>query len=911
MTTTWNILIDWDKNGNFSGTYDDIAADYQTMSWRNGINNAYDVIAPESTCQIVVRNTDGKYNPDNTSSPLYGNLLPGRPVKIQGDPGTGAVVMFRGFIQNIMPGWAPDGPRTGKLTAVIECIGTRFIMQNTEVNLPLQTNQRTDEIIALALQQVVLPPAVAGGWLLGVVGFSELGSTTLLADAGDYSTLDTGTRTCHYYGDIRNLLKDDPPDPHRQNEQSAYRIIRDMAEAEPGRFFQGRNGKAIFHNRDTLIDYVAPVGTVDDSGVSGQKPSGLMWNVDGEGILNRVRITVYPRESESSITLWTLDQSTTVPPGDYIRFDAKFTDNNKRSCGASGTVSASAVTSNNGTTTASLDQRADRAIVTLTNTGTEDDLVTALSITGTALMATNEVQVRRDNHQSVVDYGNRAELTLKLRGVDDYEDAVEIADFQLARRTDVVLEARSVSFTEPGDGSSDAHLFSWDLGDRLHIIVGDHDAYYWIIGETHTLMDTGKSGIVHQATFMLEPHHLVRLAGYGRSNRDSWVSLKGGVVNDRLGQQFQVSANLDTTYVKVFLGTIGSPTHNYRVRIYSSSTLASGWLLGDATDGLLGSTTTLNTDGAYPDTLLATSATISGSEIAGTPWVTFTLSATLSLTASTTYWLVLEANDPDLVSFWPLDEASGTRTDAHGSNDLTDNNTVTQAIGLQGNAAEFVAANSEYLSIADASQSGLDLDECSIALWFYMATAVPSGHRVLVSKYDSTINERAFMIIVQADQNADFFVSGDGTAFSSITNTVSLATLEWHFLCARHDGSNLKLRVNDTDATPVSYSSGIYDSSAFFGVGYRQNGVSNYFDGRIGPVGVWSRALTDAEVTYLYNVGRGRNYDASRAFPDASNYIQWGIDSSSPGYASGEMRRLVSGGEWIADGVDAIFEVYQ
>lgn len=34
-----------------------------------------------------------------------------------------------------------------------------------------------------------------------------------------------------------------------------------------------------------------------------------------------------------------------------------------------------------------------------------------------------------------------------------------------------------------------------------------------------------------------------------------------------------------------------------------------------------------------------------------------------------------------LISYWNLDEASGTRNDSHGANHLTDNNTVTQAFG--------------------------------------------------------------------------------------------------------------------------------------------------------------------------------------------------------------------------------------
>ena len=55
----------------------------------------------------------------------------------------------------------------------------------------------------------------------------------------------------------------------------------------------------------------------------------------------------------------------------------------------------------------------------------------------------------------------------------------------------------------------------------------------------------------------------------------------------------------------------------------------------------------------------------------------------------------------NLIAYWKLDEASGTRNDSKGANHLTDNNTVTQAVGKVGNAAQFTLANSEYLSIAD------------------------------------------------------------------------------------------------------------------------------------------------------------------------------------------------------------------
>ena len=63
----------------------------------------------------------------------------------------------------------------------------------------------------------------------------------------------------------------------------------------------------------------------------------------------------------------------------------------------------------------------------------------------------------------------------------------------------------------------------------------------------------------------------------------------------------------------------------------------------------------------------------------------------------------------DLISYWKLDETGGTREDIHGPNDLTDNNTVGNIDpGIISLGADFIAANSEYLSIEDGAQSGLD-----------------------------------------------------------------------------------------------------------------------------------------------------------------------------------------------------------
>src|SRR5262252_1520277 len=85
----------------------------------------------------------------------------------------------------------------------------------------------------------------------------------------------------------------------------------------------------------------------------------------------------------------------------------------------------------------------------------------------------------------------------------------------------------------------------------------------------------------------------------------------------------------------------------------------------------------------------------------------------------------------NLISYWKLDEVSGSRVDTKGTNTLTDNNTVTSTTGIINNAASFAAASSEYLSLASNAtvQTG-DID-FTITAWVKMTTkAALAGHIV-------------------------------------------------------------------------------------------------------------------------------------------------------------------------------------
>jgi hypothetical protein len=70
----------------------------------------------------------------------------------------------------------------------------------------------------------------------------------------------------------------------------------------------------------------------------------------------------------------------------------------------------------------------------------------------------------------------------------------------------------------------------------------------------------------------------------------------------------------------------------------------------------------------------------------------------------------------------------------------------------------------------------------------------------------------------------------------------------------------LRINVNDFTNTTGTHASGMFaTSTANFSIG-SQNGSTAYLDGRSAGAGVWSKALSDAEITQLYNRGFGLDY---------------------------------------------------
>lgn len=224
----------------------------------------------------------------------------------------------------------------------------------------------------------------------------------------------------------------------------------------------------------------------------------------------------------------------------------------------------------------------------------------------------------------------------------------------------------------------------------------------------------------------------------------------------------------------------------------------------------------------------------------------------------------------NLVSCWELQETSGARVDSHGTNDLTDNNTVGYGVGhILTNAADFEQTNSEYLSIADASQTGLDgMSDLSFSFWFKLEST--SDYGTYVSKWGNSTATYSFLVrqaIGDLDTMAVYVGDGTNVGGGNITGlALSLAT--WYHAVVTFDSStgDIKLYINNVlKGTIASSVTGIANTSPDFMLGVADNGGTPawFLDGMLEQVCIWSKVLTSTEITDLYNSGSGIPYDAN------------------------------------------------
>lgn len=217
----------------------------------------------------------------------------------------------------------------------------------------------------------------------------------------------------------------------------------------------------------------------------------------------------------------------------------------------------------------------------------------------------------------------------------------------------------------------------------------------------------------------------------------------------------------------------------------------------------------------------------------------------------------------NLVSYWKLDEASGNALDAHGSNTLTDTNSVGTGTGKINGCRDFEAGSTQYFSLADNDDLSI-ADNTVSYTWTAWANLESTGTRQIVTKRTGVQVGNAMEYTIRVDTNVPKIYWGAGGTFGSLSSGVTMSLATWYFVVAGYDASTNKFFISVNDGT-VTESAAVttqtVNGTNGFGIGASQG--SELWDGLIDEVGFWKgRRLSTTEITQLYNSGNGLSYDS-------------------------------------------------
>ncbi len=260
------VLVDWNNDGDFTDTYDDISADVTSIRYSRGKSDELGK-AEVGNLTLTLNNASGKYTPSYSAGVLYGSLLPKRPIKVTWGTSTG-YGLFYGFIEEIIP-----HPHLSQQDCVITAVdGIDFL-------------SRHDSATALY-------KSVATGTLHGYI----------LDDAGwsaSMRTLDTGQDTVPYW--------------YNQDVKTRF-AQEELDKSEQG--FSYINGAGYFVFEDRFHRSTATHQTSQSTFTNTM--AGITYSLNPKNIYNIIKATFTPWSLQAEAELWRLRETPSIPAGETL-----------------------------------------------------------------------------------------------------------------------------------------------------------------------------------------------------------------------------------------------------------------------------------------------------------------------------------------------------------------------------------------------------------------------------------------------------------------------------------------------------------------------------------------------------------------------------------------------------------------
>jgi len=385
-TGTYTLSVDWNGDDAFSGTGENVTARTLQCEWRRGNDYASQLVgkAISGTLTAILTNESGDYSTFNTSSPLAGNLVPGRKVKLTGNDGSTTFTLWSGFLDSIEP--LPSA--TGANTARLKAIGPLGYLNKFEVSTALFSDTATGTLIGEVLD--------AAGW------------------PADDRDIDTGLVTLPYFWTER---------------VPTFKALRLIEDTETAMLEENASGQVVYRDRHARSkDTRSADSQATYSDASGAALAySVVRQIDPlKFIYNELRAKIQLYSVSSAATLWTHPESGSASPSITAGAVKTFTALYPASGSASTSRAVAAWTTLAATTDylandaadggstnrtanigVALTKRAQSMDIALSNNHSGTVYITKLQARGTKLETTDPVEVSDSDSTSQTAFGKR------------------------------------------------------------------------------------------------------------------------------------------------------------------------------------------------------------------------------------------------------------------------------------------------------------------------------------------------------------------------------------------------------------------------------------------------------------------------------------------------------------------------
>jgi hypothetical protein len=440
---TYDLRVDWDNDGDFLDTGEDVSSRVARLEWQRGRDNASALtgrsISGKLTAMLDNRSED--YSSFNTSSPLAGNVLPGR--KVQLKTTSPSATLWTGFLDRVVPRPSLRGPKRAQLVA----FGPLAHLNQRRVYLAMKTNILTGQAINDILDEA--------GW-----------------PAGDRD-IDTGQTTmARFWIDGLYTLE-------------ALRIVE---RTESGFLRETVDGKIRFEDRHRRLKapHITSQATFSDAVAASLKYSDPVQEDPLPFIFNSFEAQIRRFTVGSLATLWTLPESGANSPliaqGETRTFFAEY----PTPVAASDAIAVEAwttpvattdYTANSASDGSGTDLTSDMGIavtkfatlmkIAVTNNGSVAASLTLLKARGTPVTIDDPVKVTAEDATSQAKYGERT-FPLVDHFIPDTEEGQQWADFNLSIYKAEIPVLR-IGVPANVDAAHLAEVLDRDISDRVRI----------------------------------------------------------------------------------------------------------------------------------------------------------------------------------------------------------------------------------------------------------------------------------------------------------------------------------------------------------------------------------------------------------------------------------------------------------